>query len=245
MDSFLQKLEDWLHPFFSTKTYDLPELMLFFLGFMLWVLAYYHILKDVRKFKYCEMPMIVAAGNIAWEFSWSFLFVSDLGPFFTWGCRLWFTMDIFINYSALKYGLKEVSNPFLRKHYLFWYIFSLLGWFCVVYFMRLDGMDDGLGVVSALLINVVMSSLYIYQILNYPGLRNKGFSYKAAWYKMFGTGSITFASCFIWPEDGFLISCGVMSFILDAIYIYLFKYYKNPELENMNRTEIAERRMPV
>ena len=70
MDSPQTWLRKELGPFINLETYDLPEITLFAFGFILWALAYYHILKDVRKFKFCEMPMIVATGNIAWEFNW-------------------------------------------------------------------------------------------------------------------------------------------------------------------------------
>jgi hypothetical protein len=245
MDSFFRWLNKVLSPYFNLQMYHLPELLMFVTGFILWAIGYYIILKNVRKYKFCQMPMIVAAGNIAWEFTWSFLFVGNLGPFFTWGCRLWFTMDLFINYSSIKYGLKDVSNPWLRKHYAFWYVFSLAGWFCIVYFMGLDHDDNELGVVSALLINVVMSALFIYQLLNYPQLRGKGMSGAVGICKMFGTGFISAGSFFIWYQNQFLITLGILSFIMDGIYVYLFYNYKNPELEAKSREEYRHRTMPV
>jgi hypothetical protein len=210
------------------KEYSGFEIILLGLGFVFWMLAYYHIIRNGFRYKMNEMPMILAAGNLAWEFSWSFIFQGDLGPIFTWGCRIWFFMDLFINYQVLTYNRKREMNPVVQKNYILIYLFYLATWFYVVYYMAREGDDNQLGVVSALLINVVMSSLYVYQLLIEPQFRGKGMSYKVAWYKMIGTGVITLASCFLWPLDGFLLSMGVASLILDCIYIYLYRNYQPP-----------------
>lgn len=248
MHDFLHWLYKLAEYFFNLRKYHPPELILFLAGFILWIFAYYYIIKDIRKYKFCEMPMLVASGNIAWEFIWSFLFFGDLGPFFSWGARIWFTMDIFINYSCLKYGLKDVSTPVLRRQYRFWYVFSLIGWFCIVYFMGwIDRDSHRLGIQAALLINVVMSSLYIYQVINYPGFRGKGFNRKVAWFKMFGTGSIVVGSILVWwdKQNQLFMTLGILSFLLDAVYVYLFIFYKNPDLESITLDEYRRGKMPV
>ncbi len=77
-----------------------------------------------------------------------------------------------------------------------------------------NGDDNRLGVVSALAINVVMSSLYIDQLLKFPQYRNKGFSYNVAVLKMVGTGVISISSTMHWEDNSFLITLGLLSFIL-------------------------------
>ena len=209
--------------------YDLFEMLLLGLGFISWVTAYYFIIKGVRKNQTCEMPMLVAAGNIAWEFYWSFIGDPDLGEPFQWGCRIWFCMDLFINYSVFKYGRKLVTLPILKKYWFQTWAFAWVLWFEIVYFMDREGNDNPLGVVSAIIINVVMSGLYIYQLLNYPELRGKGFSIHAAWLKMIGTGSISVASFFLWSHNEWLLSMCVATFVLDIVYISLYYNYK-PEI---------------
>lgn len=169
--------------------------------------------------------MLVATGNIAWEFSWTFLFKNDLSIFFTAGCFIWFSRDIYINAYAFKFWKKDVTNPWIAKTYHWWYILSLATWFGIVYFMHVEKIDNALGVVSALIINVVMSSLYIYQILCFPEFRGRGMSRTAAWCKMLGTGTISFVSFFVWPENEFLLTLCVVTFILDMIYIGLYYFY--------------------
>lgn len=92
--------------------------------------------------------------------------------------------------------------------------------------MAKEGKDNGLGVESGLLLNMFMSGLYLYQMFQQPRFRNKAYSLKVAVYKMLGTTLITISSAFIWPDDKYLISLGVGTFILDIVYVYLFITYK-------------------
>lgn len=224
--NYWERLIETLLGHTNFNEYNGFDLLLLGSGFIFWAFAYFHIIRNGFKYKFNEMPMIVAAGNIAWEFSWSFIFHGDLGRLFLWGCMIWFFMDLFINYQVLSYNRQRESNVWVKKNYYLIYVFYLITWFFMVFYMAEDGDDNQLGVVSALVINVVMSSLYIYQILKLPQLRNKGMDAKVAWWKMIGTGTITIASFFLWPKNGFLLSMGVASLLLDILYIYLFKNYQ-------------------
>jgi len=226
IEKLIEYIITWWRSYVIPAHYTTIEMLLFLTGFWLWAWAYYIIIKNIFKYKIVEMPVGVGPGNFAWEIIWSFFFVGDLGKPFQWGCRLWFFMDIFINYFTLKYGQKQVQSPFFKKYFYFLYFFFFASWIAVVYTMGAAGDDNQLGVVSALLINVVMSGLYIQQLVDNPEYRGKGFSYAVGWLKMFGTGAITVASIRYWPDNTFLITLGTLSFILDAMYIYLFKNYQ-------------------
>jgi hypothetical protein len=219
-------ISSWFWSFFNLVDYQKWQIIILAFCFVFWVLTYYFIIKDAKKFQFCEMPMLVATGNIAWEFSWTFLFDNNLSIIFTIGCFIWFSRDLFINAYAWKFWKKDVTNPWIAKTYHWWYIFSLAVWFAIVYFMHVESLDNDLGVVSALIINVVMSSLYIYQLLSFPEFRNKGMSSIAAWFKMLGTGTISFVSFFIWPENEFLLTLCIVTFILDMVYIGLYYFYE-------------------
>ena len=52
---------------------------MFAFGFLFWTLASLHIVIDGRRDAVNEMPMLAAAGNIAWEILWTFVLKSDLG----------------------------------------------------------------------------------------------------------------------------------------------------------------------
>lgn len=224
--NFFDYMSNWYHHAVNVLGYTQFELVLFFTGFVSWFAAYILILKGVRKFKINEMPLMVGPGNWVWEFIWGFMFEPELGKPFIYGVRLWFFLDVFINVTILVFGYKQLPLPVLKKRFRYTYIIALIFWFFTVWTFGKVGDDNPLGVTSALMINVIMSGLYLYQLVFNANLRGKGLSFKVAILKCIGTGVITLGSIFKWPDALFLINLGVISFVIDIIYIVLFKQYK-------------------
>jgi hypothetical protein len=205
-----------------------PPIQLSFLafGFIFWAMAYWEVLVGTHKYKIVEIPIIVCAMDLTWEFCYGFILPNDFGVLFKYGCIAWFFLDLHINYHAVKYGKKLVTNDWIKANYIPIYLFILVGSGLITYYMKVLAVDDGLGLVSAYFINLVISSTYLYQLLNYPELREKGFRYRVAWAKFLGTGSIT-VTCFLHlPDNHFLHTMCIMVFVMDVLYIYLFKTYK-------------------
>jgi hypothetical protein len=224
-------MENWLLDilhFFKINTTEYPPIQVLFLGFgfIFWAAAYKEILWGIRQFQIVEVPMVVAAMDLSWEFCWGFLLQNDFSPLFKWGCIVWFFMNLFINYHTLQYGRKLVTNPWIRQNYVAIYLFILIGSGFITYFMKVLAEDDGLGLVSAFLINMVISASYIYQLLNYPEYRERGFRYRVAWTKFLGTGAISVACFMHFPGNYFLHTMCVMVFVMDVVYIYLYKNYQ-------------------
>jgi hypothetical protein len=204
------------------------ELILLGLGFSFWAVAYIDVLRNIHRFKIVEIPIIVAAMDLSFELIWGFLNINNsLGLLFNLGNIVWFVKDLHINYHALKYGPKLVTNKWVIKNYRIIYAFIFINSFFITYFMSngLYQIDDGMGLVAAYFINLVISALYIYQLLTYPEYRNKGFSYRVAWTKFLGTGVISIV-CFTSYSVAFLHWMCISVFIMDVAYIYLFKYYQ-------------------
>ncbi|MBK6929729.1 MAG: hypothetical protein IPH12_02295 [Saprospirales bacterium] len=222
----METLYNLLDPYIDFHRYPPVQLVFLGFGFIFWVLAYKEILQGIRKYQLVEIPMIVVALDISWEFSWAFLLKNDLGLLFSFGCAIWFFLDIFINYNTLRYGYKLVTNSWIKKMYGWIYLFVLIGGLSITYFMREKAADNGLGVISAYFINLMISSLYIYQLLTSPQLRNRGFSYRVAWTKFLGTGSITVVCFMHWAHNWYLLTMCLMVAVMDITYIWLFKYYQ-------------------
>ena len=223
MNETWQKILEYLlgHPY--EAGYNGFEIALLGLGFICWFLAYRHIIINGFKYKFNEMPMILAAGNLAWEFCWSFIYFGNLGHLFLWGCRIWFLLDLVINYQVQRYSRLHEKNPWVKKRYAWVYVFWFITWFSLCYFMVQQGDDTKLGVVSALMINVAMSGMYIRQVFQFPEKVGQGISKRVAWLKMAGTGLITLSSVFIWTDNALLISMGTASFVLDITYIFILR----------------------
>ncbi len=210
----------------SYQNYPPTQLFFLALGFIFWVMAYREVLVGIHKYKIVEIPIIVCAMDLSWEFNYAFLLPNDFGNLFTYGCIAWFFLDLHINYHAIKYGKKLVTNPWIKSNYLPIYFFILIGSFFITYYMKILAVDDGLGLVSAYLINLVISGTYLYQILCFPEFREKGFRFRVAWTKFLGTGAIS-VTCFLhFPNNYFLHTMCIMVFVMDILYIYLFKTYK-------------------
>jgi hypothetical protein len=222
----METLYNLLDPYINFEKFPPHQLVFFGLGFVFWALTYKEILQGVRKYKIVEIPMVVAALDITWEFNWAFVLKNSLGLLFSFGCAVWFFLDCFINYNTLRYGRKLVTNPWIAKYYFWIWLFFIVGSFGMVYYMSSLHEDNGIGVISAYQINLLISALYLYQLLNYPELRGRGFSYKVAWNKFLGTGFISVGSLMHYQHNGYILTMAAMVTVMDIAYLILFKNYK-------------------
>jgi hypothetical protein len=226
--SLSQRIIEFLmgHP--NTIGITLLELALLGTGFLIWTLAYLHIVLDGRRNPVNEMPMMAAVGNIAWEFMWAFLFTeTPIGRLFNIGCACWFFVDLFINYQVLTKNRAAETNHWIKKNYVIIYAFSFVSWFAILYFMAKDGADNALGVQSALLLNILMSALYIYQMVEHPKFKGRVYTERIAVLKFIGTGIIVIASIMIWPNNYYILSMGLITMTLDVVYLLMFREYKH------------------
>jgi hypothetical protein len=203
----------------NTKDYTTLELVLFLIGCYAWVIIYAVYIRNIRKFKFIEMPVFAASGNIAWEFLWSFVFRPDLGLAFVWAYRAWFFLDIYIFYSVLKDGDKQIFVPEISRYYLPVMTFVTLAWGVIFYFFTKGGYDTSIGANSAFSLNLVISGLYI--LLFFKVINKDPLSYFVAWLKMIATTTNTVFLFLHYPENHFVQTVGVLMFILDNVYIVL------------------------
>jgi len=190
------------------------------LGCLLWVFTYIKVIHAIRKNAFIEIPLIAVTANFAWEFLWSFVFITDMGLLYVWGYRLWFFLDCFIVYGLFKDGYKQIETPSIRKYASHIIALAIAGWvFMVYYYIKIyDEPVSHNGVFSGYILNVMMSALYIPIMLRMGATWQ--FSKWAAWFKGVGTLLIT-VFCFLRYDDGFLLSMCIVTTLLDATYIYL------------------------
>lgn len=209
----------WLNHYINICKYTVPELAILFVGTLFWVIVYYIVIRGGFKNKYVEMPVPAAASNLAWEFSWAFLYITDLGSIFVWGLRVWFFMDLFIFYAILKYGTRQLAIPQVIKYFKPIEILSVIGWVIAFYYFIKEGYDTSMGATSAYIITVIMALLYIVFFLssNYQHC----YSFTAAWCKMAGNTLMSVFVILHYKELIFLQFLTVIVFILDLIYVIL------------------------
>lgn len=209
-----------LNHWINTNLYTPLEFFFYFGGFFLWAVLYVILMRNIIKYKFIEMPFVVAAGNIAWELIWSFVFKMDMGWLLTILYRIGTLMDVFIFCMVFIYGHKQIANEVARKHFKPVLVAIFIAWSVIFYFYRVQGLDNSLGTFSAMQLNLIISPLYILLILNRPNLY--GMSYAVAWLKMLGTGMVTVFAFMKFPDNHFIQTIGVLIFIIDCIYIYMF-----------------------
>ncbi|MBC7889087.1 MAG: hypothetical protein H7Z13_14525 [Ferruginibacter sp.] len=212
-------------PWLNLKDYTPAEHIFFGTGCFLWIVVYYYTIRNIKKKQFIEVPFITVCGNIAWEFLWSWIFITNMGSLFVWGYRIWFFLDCFIVYGLFRYGYKQISIPALSKKSVPLIIFSVLSWGVMLYFYikNYDAPISKMGAYSGFILNILISGLYITQFLrlNSPNL----FSLPIAWCKGVGTLLIS-VFCFLHFSDWFLLSMCILNALLDGLYIYIFLNYK-------------------
>jgi len=213
-----------LHIVWLNLDYYSPiQLILFGLGALLWIINYISIVRSIVKNHFVEMPAAVLCANFAWEFLWSWIFVINMGWAIRLGYMAWFFLDVFIVWGFYKYGYKQVSKPVI-PYYRILFTFGIISWVVILYFFIGQGIDNPIGANSAYIINILISSLYIFMFLR---LEDKSMlSFTTAWTKWIGTGLISVMCILRWPENHWLISMCIACFLMDMFYLYLFLQFK-------------------
>ena len=205
--------------------YSVLELSLILIGTIFWNVVYVIIIRNGLRHKYVEMPVPAAASNLAWEFVWGFLFVTDLGLVFVWGLRIWFFLDLFIFYCVVKYGDKQLSTPLLIKYFKPIEILLALAWTLAFYLFIKEGYDTSMGATSAYIITVIMAFFYIYFFLS-AGNEDK-YSFTAAWCKMVGNTLMTVFVFIHYPTLELLKFLTIIVLILNVLYVIVVKRHQN------------------
>jgi signal transduction histidine kinase len=166
------------------------------------------------------MPAPAGASNLAWEFVWGFMITTNLGLVFVWGLRIWFFLDLFIFYTILRYGKKQMSTPLFKNKFIWWEVAATLLWVPAFYLFFQEGYDTAMGATSAYMITVIMAFLYVMFYAS-SGKNQVYYSARAAWCKGIGNTLMSIFVFLHYPEMKFLQLLCVVVFLLNAGYIVL------------------------
>lgn len=199
--------------------YSVIEIILVLAGTLFWIAAYYIIIRNAFRNKYVEMPVVAGAANVAWEFTWGFLLVTDLGLVFVWGLRIWFFMDLLILYSLMKWGMKQYKDPQLVRVFRPITLLQVLVWIPTYLYFDHGGYDTPMGATSAYVICVLMAVLYF---TSFVGTPNKSFySPWVAWMKWLGNTAMLVFVFLHYPDLRFLQIMTLVVFAFDLWYLIL------------------------
>lgn len=211
--------------------YSIQDISLVAVGTLFWVICYFAVIRSAWKTKFIEMPMFVAAGNIGWEFIWSFFFITNMGEAFLWGYRIWFIMDLFIFYYMFRYGAKQTNLPWLQKNWKLCFAGVTAFFIAFFYYFAEGGYDTPIGATSAYFLSVGISTLYITLFL--AKRKEYVFSWTAAWSRAVGDIIMTIfvLSYYDFPRIGIVAVMGAYVATLDIAYVVLvYRWRKQQKL---------------
>ncbi len=195
-------------------------------GGALWVVTYAFVIWRGFKDKTYGVPMFAIALNFSWEILFAFVW-----PVTPWVWRLldkgWLLPDVIIVFQLLRFGRDRQANPELRKHFFLVCAVIFLVGLCGQYsFTR--SFPDRMGLLTAFVINLVMSILFIPFYFARQAQGGAGLSRVVAWTKMLGTLGTSIEMHFVIPKvDPEMVDTWFLTFLsaailfFDLFYVYL------------------------
>ncbi|AJR13698.1 hypothetical protein RBB68_12640 [Leptospira interrogans] len=206
-------------PYYLGK-FTLLENVFLLIGVVFWAYVYFALIVDSNRKQFVEMPVFIACGNIVWEFLWGFVIQEDMGIVLNWGYKLAFLLDVVIFYNVFRYGQKQFKISISTLEYRILLLVLLLSWGALIYTYYVNRYDLFTGSNSAYILNLFISAMYPVLFLSMND--NRLFSYPIAWCKFLGTVFFTVFLFLYFPKEYFVLCLGILVFIADAYYVYLF-----------------------
>ena len=214
-----------MNHWFNTVDYTVPEHICFAVGCFMWVVVYLIIIRNIHRIKFIEIPMVAICANFAWEFLWSWVFMTDMGLVYVWGYRIWFFLDCYIVYSVFRLGYKQLVS--LPKSFGKGIMTGglIASFFMLYFYIKIyDAPMSHMGAYSGYVLSVLMSALFISLLIRKKDVSL--FSEANAWLKFLGTFLVT-VFCFMHFTDWFLLSMGVVTAVLDVFYLTFYYRLKS------------------
>ena len=205
------------HPWFDTSNYTVWQIVLFFIGSMLWLVCYIDTLIDIFKKKTLNIPLAAICLNFGWEIAACWFFVPNMGKLIVIAYWAWMCVDLFIFSSTFKYGYKQLQTAFFIRNIKWFLILAIVISFATQLTFML-GYDLPMAPLSGYIINLIMSVGFL-GLVYIPGY--EGNSLVTGWSKFLGTGLISVMFYTKYPGNYFLLSMYIAVAVFDIIYIYL------------------------
>lgn len=206
----------------NTATYGTLPLAFFMAGNIAWAVVYLMVFLNIRKHGAVEIPAAAVASNLAWVTVWGFLFRSDLGTLFVWANRGAIILELAVFIYVLMNGAKHVRIPEVRRWFKPGMIVSYVCWFVMLYFFVQQKQDTPNGILSGMIIALFMASLYV--LIELSAIDANQYSLTVAWGKLVGNLCGSLFAVSVYPTNRFLITMCVITFLLDVVYLLLFRH---------------------
>ncbi len=199
-----------------------------------WTIVYLLVIYRSFKDKSYGIPILALLLNMSWEFIYSFVLETNSSTVQLYINRTWYFLDAMIFAAYILYGKKEWS---LGRYHQWFYphlIFCTVAAASLLYYLHLD-LEYYSMTFSAFLINLFMSGLFIQMVIKRNSLQAQSFG--IALFKL--TGTISATIILVGNFSVFLRLTGIITFILDMIYLILvLNMYKQEGLHLLTRKRI-------
>jgi hypothetical protein len=205
------------HPWLDTSNYTVVQIVLFFIGSMLWLVCYADTLRDIRNKKTLNIPLAAILLNFGWEIAACWFFVPNMGKLLVAAYWAWMCFDVFIFANTFRYGYKQLINSFFKSRLKFFLTIGIIISFATQVTFMLQ-YDLPMAPITGYIINLVMSVSFLYLII-IPGY--EGDSFVTGWSKFLGTGIISVMFFTKYPDNNFLTTMYIAVAFFDVMYLIL------------------------
>ncbi len=173
------------------------------LGDLLWAIAYVLIIIQCFRQRSYGLPLVAIAMNFTWELQYSLLVPprcdnNSVDIVKAAMILAWALLDLVIVWQLFAYGRNEQNIPEIKRHFhaivVLALVLAFIGNFTFDRFHHADAAP-----ISGVMINFVMSLLFIFLLFQRPELR--GISWSAALFRVAGNTVIFFANVFLMQND--------------------------------------------
>jgi hypothetical protein len=198
------------------------------LGDLCWAIAYILIIRQCFRQRTYGLPLVAIVMNFTWELQYSLVQPPrcDNGSLDVVKVAMilaWAVLDAFIVWQLFRYGRAEQTFAEIQRYYPLVLVGALLlaaaGNFAFAEFY-----PDAAAPLSGLMINFVMSLLFIFLLFARPDLH--GIGWGASWFRVSGNSVIFLANIFLLEESpaslrGFVLFLFCGTAIFDIAFMVL------------------------
>lgn len=198
------------------------------LGDLCWAIAYVLIIRQCFLQHTYGLPLVAIVMNFTWELQYSLVQPPrrDDGSVDMVKAAIilaWAALDVVIIWQLFRYGRAEQAIDDIREHFPLIVVGSLLlAAAGNLAFARFH--PDEAAPLSGLIINFVMSLLFIFFLFSRPGLQ--GIGWGASWFRVAGNSVIFLANIFLLRKNrpsmrGFVLFLFVGTALFDLLFMVL------------------------
>jgi len=213
---------------FGDGGYTLYQIVTLTLSMVIWTYLYIYVAYRGIKTKFVQMPLILACGNIVWEFLWAFVFRSQYETGVIIGMGSAFLIDVTIFYGIMRYGGKYIHQAFYGKNRFWLAALGIALWTVVWWSFKAQGLDSDGGGTSGNILNALIAIFWVNQVLLIKDINLM--SSRMGWVKLVADIFVALFMMSVFPEKYFSYLITWIAVLFDGIYLWVYYQRKKGKL---------------